>query len=398
MAKEVGRIEVVGRITGEKTEKAADTFASRISKRLEQHLKSLDVFKPVKGAGDAGEKDTGESANIATGVVAGLAAGGVIKVLDLVVEFIQSFGPILTVFKLLKAVITLLFLPLLPFWVLIIKGIAGLIPIMTPIFKTAKDGIEYLTSGGLLKDLGWLWDEGTAALGIVISGLWGKMVDWIKGAGLDALKGLGSYLWGLIVAGWDAIKFVGQWIFDNIIVPAWNGLLAVGQWIFDNIIYPGWQVIATVGSWLWDNIIVPGWDYLKDIGSKIWNTIISVWDWNLDIAAKMWDWIKNTWAWGLDIGANLWDWIKEKLGIGVKGTTGTGTAVTDAIITPTGTVYTSPNDYIIATKNPGGMGGSKTININIDRPVVRSDDDIKKLVRMIQLELYKENRRYNSYV
>jgi hypothetical protein len=42
-----------------------------------------------------------------------------------------------------------------------------------------------------------------------------------------------------------------------------------------------------------------------------------------------------------------------------------GTAVNDAIITPKGEVITThPDDYLIATKNPRGLGGGVVININ----------------------------------
>jgi hypothetical protein len=47
--------------------------------------------------------------------------------------------------------------------------------------------------------------------------------------------------------------------------------------------------------------------------------------------------------------------------------------VNDAIITPKGTVYTHPEDYIIATKNPetmmGSSGGNVFINIQNNAPV-----------------------------
>jgi acyl-[acyl carrier protein]--UDP-N-acetylglucosamine O-acyltransferase len=71
--------------------------------------------------------------------------------------------------------------------------------------------------------------------------------------------------------------------------------------------------------------------------------------------------------------------------------------VEDAIITPRGVVNTSPSDYIIATKNPASLGGMN-VTINIDRPTVSSQQDIKALTRAIELELYKTQRRYNSYV
>lgn len=56
--------------------------------------------------------------------------------------------------------------------------------------------------------------------------------------------------------------------------------------------------------------------------------------------------------------------------------------VNDAIITPSGQVIeTHPDDYLIATKTPGGMGGNITVNIN--NPTVRSDSDLAAMKRLV---------------
>jgi hypothetical protein len=68
------------------------------------------------------------------------------------------------------------------------------------------------------------------------------------------------------------------------------------------------------------------------------------------------------------------------------------TSVNDAIITPKGTVYTHPEDYIIATKRPdslmSGSGGNVYINIENNAPVhvetkTETGDDGKKVIRVI---------------
>jgi len=68
-------------------------------------------------------------------------------------------------------------------------------------------------------------------------------------------------------------------------------------------------------------------------------------------------------------------------------------SVNDAIITPKGTVYTSPEDYIIATKKPeslmsNGGGGNVFINIQNNAPVkveteTETADDGSKIVKVI---------------
>lgn len=75
-----------------------------------------------------------------------------------------------------------------------------------------------------------------------------------------------------------------------------------------------------------------------------------------------------------------------------------GITIGDAIITKDGKViHTDPQDNIMAFK--GGMpGGSTVININIDKPTLRSDSDIKDLVRQIESTLQRQYRGRVSYM
>ncbi|MFQ5621281.1 MAG: hypothetical protein ACE5FT_05545 [Candidatus Nanoarchaeia archaeon] len=74
---------------------------------------------------------------------------------------------------------------------------------------------------------------------------------------------------------------------------------------------------------------------------------------------------------------------------------GGGTYVGDFISRPGGELIKfSPSDTIIGTK---GGGLSPTINIHIDKPTIRSDTDIKELVREIGREIEINMRRSASY-
>ena len=73
-----------------------------------------------------------------------------------------------------------------------------------------------------------------------------------------------------------------------------------------------------------------------------------------------------------------------------------GGGVADAIISPSGQIITTdPKDFIIATKNPGDLGGGgDTININISGNTIGSDErNLKELAEMITMELQREKLR-----
>lgn len=74
-----------------------------------------------------------------------------------------------------------------------------------------------------------------------------------------------------------------------------------------------------------------------------------------------------------------------------------GAGILDGIVQNGRIITTHPDDFLIATKNPGSLGKGMTVNINIDRPSVTNQNDIKALVKEIEMELYKAQRRYNSY-
>ena len=73
--------------------------------------------------------------------------------------------------------------------------------------------------------------------------------------------------------------------------------------------------------------------------------------------------------------------------------------IRDGIVQGGRIITTDPSDYLIATKNPRSLGNNQpvTINITVDSPTVRSDSDIKELVRQIERSQQVSMRRYTSY-
>ena len=71
------------------------------------------------------------------------------------------------------------------------------------------------------------------------------------------------------------------------------------------------------------------------------------------------------------------------IGSNILGTIGSGLnaiGVHDAIIAPGGKIITTdPQDYIVATKTPGNLGGGATYNFHFNE-VVAGDDGIKRII------------------
>jgi hypothetical protein len=89
----------------------------------------------------------------------------------------------------------------------------------------------------------------------------------------------------------------------------------------------------------------------------------------LNLPGEIWTKIKEGFLWVVEAVKNLFSFQKKNVNLSsnvVQGDDGKwrkATSVNDAIITKTGQVIkTHPDDTIIATKTPGSMGGSQTIN------------------------------------
>lgn len=345
--------------------------------------KKKEGFGAVPGKGKAfGVKD------IAEGVGIGMAAGGVIGLLSFIVDVLKDMPIITAIMKILKLLLMVLFFPLIPILKPALVNLAFVTKLLVPVMNTISKVL------GLLMNA---WNN-------FLYKMWGGVWDWL----VDAGKGV----WAAIVSGWEFLKDIGKWIWENILLPAWGFLKDVGIWIWENILLPAWEFLKEVGLWIWEQIIKPAWNFLKDVGLWLWNQIIKpAWDFLSSVGSWIWEQIlKPAFNWLVDVGKKIWDiisepfkWLADKVNsiIGWFGGGKKGGNVGDAVISGGKVITTDPSDYLIATKNPrelGGGGKSLTININIDKPTLQSDQDIKKLVQQIEMNLYRNIRRYNSYV
>jgi phage-related protein len=250
-------------------------------------------------------------------------------------------------------------------------------------------------------------------------------------------------LLSLLTSVWNVILGVLEWVSVNL-KPVWDTISTVlteaSDWLNKSWAYI-YGILVEVGTWLqknWNFIITT----LKDVGTwlpKAWDNIKTT----LGVAAgyvsgalttvivdisnvliQLWNAIANalnTISFGL---ANLK--TMEKVGSTAATTAAAASTVkssaaattlftgkaaltganlakaaykSDFVITPTGTIKSDVNDFIIGTKTPEKLGGKgMNVTINIDKPTISSALDIKDLVKQIEMSLYKTHRRYNSYV
>ena len=331
---------------------SADTFATQVAKGLERAFSKL-------GLGDIG-KGISSGKGIAGAAAIGAAVGSVISsALGMVVDALKDLPVIAAIMKLFKIILMLLLMPL--------------IPVLKPVMLLMAEMAKRMAKSNALANHN-------------------PFTMW-----LNLIPGFGAALLSMEEFG-TAIKNID--------------ISKLGINLRDKVLIPIGEFFQTLGKQIWDNFIVPGWNWFKDIGKTIYDTFLEPQFRNLgNFLIKIYNWyVKNL---GFIFGAKPQDYISapttnnnaqggqsnvygphffEDLVNGPK------SWVSDAIITPNGMVKTDPNDFIIATKNPKGLGGGGVININIDRPMLTGQSDIKELVRQISMEIYKAQRRANSYV
>jgi phage-related protein len=222
------------------------------------------------------------------------------------------------------------------------------------------------------------------------------------------------------VAGWveEFVKKIGEgvtWIWENLLKPIWDGLLAafevlfiIGKWIWDNIIVPAFTPLLEMGKQILElikkffvgqiNVVKEVWGYIKaffkgEIGVKelVWGLIKSLFKGVINVVELVWGYIKTLFSGTINVASTVWEWFKGLFSQGGNYSS-RYSRVGDAIIRPNGDVIqTDPNDTIFATKNPGGMGGAITININ--NPSVRNDQDIRNLAQEVSRVLASQGKR-----
>jgi len=166
------------------------------------------------------------------------------------------------------------------------------------------------------------------------------------------------------------------WLGD-VLSSAWESLkkLLHGLWLgLGNILSIMWLGLRTIFSIAWDalkKLLSSSWDLLKGFGQWIWDSL------------------KNVLSTSFNVLKGIGQWIKDKIKSMFSFFGGGSKSVNDAIITPNGDVIrTSPSDYLIATKNPGslGGGGSSNVSVTINGGLI-TEDVARQIGKIIQREL-----------
>ena len=334
--------------------------------------KNIKAVSSVAGSGAGGA--------MAVGMLAGAGFAIANKVLGDIFNAVKDTPMVVAMAKLFKLLLTLLLLPLIP----ILKPA---LEAMLLLYDTLKPFVDSMTA---------FFNELASSSGGVIQGIFIAIILPFVGAItllLLIFAGLVVVVKLVVLAfkwAFDALKNVGKWIWNQIIKPAFMFLIDAGEALWNQIIKPAWEFMSDVVSWLWTDVIEPAWGVMRSITGWLWNQVIKpAWNVMKDVGAWIWKILKSPFEWL----AKKIRWIADKLNIG-----GGGSDLDDGVITPSGQIIrTNPADYLIATKNPASLGGGSVV-VNVNYPSVRSDSDIKTLVRQIEDNIYKNMRRYNSYV
>jgi len=328
------------------TKKSADTFAENIANGLQKSLGKLGMGGAVSvGKGGA------VGAGIKEGMAAGLVAGGVVGLLGIVANAIKDLPILVAIGKIFKLILMLLFLPLIPILKPALMLLAEMAKILAPVMK-------------------------------FLSGLIEKLIAFFSGAIGDIAK----WIWDMLSKGWDALKNIGKWIFDTIIKPGWEFLKNIGKTIWEEVLKPAWNFLVNVGEKIWTDILKPAFDWLADIGTKIWDILKAPFQW---IADKVNELIGRT----PKVAANI---ISSSPGAMGLITTLFGKQL-GGPISEEGNYYLHKGERVLSATERGGSSNVSNISFTINNPQIRSDQDIRELVRQIEDRLKSDMRRRVSY-
>jgi len=209
------------------------------------------------------------------------------------------------------------------------------------------------------------------------------------------LEGLSNMIFGIV----EILIGIGLWLIETIV----TGMGDLGEWINSIIAdITGIDLVGGISSII-EGII----NTLIPIGGWIYSTLISVLKRGFDMVVTV-----------FNIGKSIYDSMMSVINAAVAKATSLISGVvseakkgfdnfvaagkktigiSDAIITPSGQVIqTDPADYLIATKNPGSLGGGSVI-ININNPTVRDDRDIDIIIERFKREMETNMKRAGNY-
>jgi len=284
-----------------------------------------------------GKLGIGGGGGVAGAAAGGAAAGAVIGTgIMKLVDALIDFPMVAAVMKLFKLILTLLFLPLIPILKPLLILLAKFASFMMPVMM--------------------------------------KLSDWVA----------------------KAMTFVWEEIFKPVfeaLKVAWEVIVAAGAWIWDNILKPSFMFLINIGSWIWNQILRPGFMFLWNIGVMIWELIKSFFKGTISVVEKVWEWFKGLFKGSISVATMVWNWFKS-LFVGGGG----GGKQLGGIIGSEGLYMLHRGERVVSATERGRTGGNVVLNVTIDRPVIREENDMKLLIREMEKRLGSEFRRRISYI
>jgi hypothetical protein len=318
--------------------RSAETFGEQIAESLKKAMNKLGLGTVVGGLKTEGA----ESGGSFKGVLGTLAiiAGGVLGILSV----LKIFEPI---FKLLKLIMTLLFIPLIPILLPAIKMLANSAKGWAEINTRSMKGWEAIMSGELFS----------------------KAIENIE----SQFKELGTRIYNGLIQAWDYIKKAWEFIRDastkvwkSVFVPIWNIIKSIGETIGDvltkiyNVFVKAYNKIAGIFG-------------AKQISSSGGSTTAA--NTGLGTSGKDVFGILYNYAFGGAVGKQLGGVIGENRMFGLH-----------------------RGERVVSATERGPSSKPTNISISINNPQIRSNDDIKVLVREMDSYFKRELRRRVSYI
>jgi len=348
-----------------------------------------------------------------SGLLSSFVKGNVIS--DLILQSVKKTANLLegipmitSIFKIFKLILTLLFLPLIP----ILK------PVLIALGQLAKKLAMAASGGaGFGEMITLLFEEGKKILGPVLEKLWEDLKDPLMKGFTTFIEEFIQIIIPILVSGFIQFTFELFKNIPDILSAAWKGLLEGLKTVWEDIksntgtyvlvfigvllvglvagilialgvAVGGWAIalslalvglIVLVAKWLAERI--PIWfDKLKEFGTWIWNTLVSIFTTAFEV-------IKG-------IGSWIWNKITSFFGGGED----EGHQLGLAYVPAQGMYKLHKGERVLsATERGKQSSGGMTLNINIDSPTFRNQDDIKLLVREIENRIKSEMRRRVSY-
>jgi len=371
----------------------------------------------------AGAEGAGAAAGggIAGGVLMGM---GLLEILKKIIGFLAGLEPIQAIMAMIGSIMKMFFLPLAMMLFTLLR------PILIPLLKLMPLWMKFWQDPiGSLKGLGGMLWEALVKLGkwlvdgfksyftlmyitiptkIVegITWLAGKIWDYIKdlpGKIWDAIQGIADWfgdlpakIWDYMKALpsqiWDYMKGMADWI-DALPGKIWDKMKGIGTTIADGIsgIIGGLDnTLRQIPGWILDKL-KGGISWITDIGGAVANAFKDAFGALTSFFAPMLNPIITVFN---AIGSTLAGFVNEVSShlpgsFRVHWTDIEPISVGDFIITKGGQVLkTSPDDYIIGTKNPQAIGGKHIENnIYVNVAGVLDDAMVQEIAYRIRQEV-----------